>query len=316
MSAGILDQVSIGSESQVNTAVVPTVSIAVLASDGINTVQEAVGVEGIDTQPGLNKGFVPGTREYDGAYSMNAYPQAIGYFLKSALGNSDSDTKAGETIVYEHSFSESGEKSSLTVEEKNGDITNRYAGFIASTLGIEITPGEAIKFNVTGKGMSKAAATAITPAYETSIVFDWSDVQSITLGGTDIKCAISSLSLEYTNGLDSFHGVCSQEPSALFVGNSEVTGSIEAYLTSNMAALETVFENTTEQALVITIQADETIGSTSHNELILTIPKVILTSFSTPLDTSYVKVTADIAARVDSTDGLITAQLTNLVANY
>ena len=81
MAEGILDQVSVGAESVVGTAVTPAVSLSVLPSDGVVTEEEAVGVEAIDTSPAKNKDFVKGLREYNGSFEMNAYPQAMGHVL-------------------------------------------------------------------------------------------------------------------------------------------------------------------------------------------------------------------------------------------
>lgn len=314
---GILSQVSVAKETTIGTPVTPTASFAVLPSDGVVTNEEAVGVEGINGNPALNKEFVQGLREYEGAFEMNAYPQAIGYLLASAMGGVASATAAGETVVYDHNFTEVVAKTAMTLEQKIGSITERFAGFIASKFGIQITVGEPIKFTFEGKALSKATATAISGAYETGKVFDWTDIQSITLGGTDIKAAISELTLEYINNLNSFHGLNgSSDPSYQYVEPSEVTGSLTAYLDSNMATQKTAFENKTQQALVITIESDETIGVAEKNRLVITVPKVVLNTYAYPIDTGYVEVSSDFVAREDATDGLIKVDLTNEVASY
>lgn len=314
---GILSQISIAKESTLGTPVTPTVSIPVLPSDGVVTEEEAVGVLGIDTSPALNKEFVQGLREYNGSFEMNAFPQAIGYILASAFGSVSSGLAAGETIVYDHAFTEAVAKTAMTLEQKIGSITERIAGFVVSKFGIQITAGDSIKFTFEGKGLSKASATAITPAYEVSKVFDWTDIQSITLGGTDIKAALSELSLEYNNNLQNFHGLSgSSDPSQLYVEPSEVTGSLTAYLDSDILALQSIFEAKTQQALVITIESDETIGVAENNRLVITVPQMVLNTYAYPIDTGYVEVSSDFVARQDATDGLIKADLTNLVASY
>jgi len=317
MSAGILSQVSLGKETTQGTAVTPTMSIPVLPCDGLSVEEEAVGVEAINTQPAKNKDFIKGLRKYVGSIEMGLYPQSIGYVLLSALGSVSSAVKSGETNVYEHTFTENVDKPSLTLEQKVGDIVERYAGFISSGFTVDITTGEQIKFTFEGNALSKADATAITPTYEASKVFDWTDVQSITLGGTDIKDVVSELSIEYANGLDVFHGLKgSSDPSKLYVANSEVTGSITAFLDSNIQALRDVFENKTEQSLVITIKGDETIGSASNNELVITLPMIVLNTYTHKLDTGYVEVSSDIVGGLDKTNGLISIKLTNEVSAY
>ena len=314
---GILSQISIAKESTIGTAVTPLVSVAVLPSDGVVIEEEAVGVNGIDTSPALNKDFIQGLREYNGSFEMNAYPNAIGYIMASAFGSVSSATAGGETIVYDHDFVETVAKTAMTLEQKIGTITERFAGFIASKFTVQISVNEPIKFLFEGKALSKATETAITPAYETSSVFDWTDIQSITLGGVDIKCAISELTIEYTNNLQNFHGLCGDsDPTNFFVEPSEVTGSITAYLTTEIFDLKAIFEAKTQQELVITIEADETIGTAEKNRLVLTVPKVVLNTYTHPIDTGYVEVSSDLIARQDETDGLIKATLTNLVTSY
>lgn len=314
---GILTQISIGKESSLNTAVVPDVSIAVLPSDGVVTEEEAVGVPGIDTSPGLHKAFVQGLRSYSGSFEMNAYPEALGYFILSALGDVTSGTAAGESAVYDHAFAETVAKESLTIEQKIGSIVERIAGFVVSSFTLHLAVGEPIRITVEGQGMSKASASAITAAYETSKVFDWTDVQSISIGGTDVKSAISEMSITYTNNLGMFHGLQGDsDPAQQYVGNSEVTATLTAYLTSDMKNLQAVFEAKTEQAVIVTITADETIGSAENNEIVITVPKMVINAYSYPIDTDYVEVSADLVARQDPSSGLITVDMVNEVASY
>jgi len=318
MSEGILDQISIGLESVVGTAVIPTISIAVLPSDGVMVEQESVGVEAIDTNLGKNRDFVAGIKNYNGSFEMNAYPQAIGYFMSSALGSSASALASTETIVYTHTMTESATKPSYTLEQKIGGLTERIAGFTVGGFTLSLNIGEPVKFSFTGMGLGyDGDSTAITASYETSKVFDWTDVVSISLGGTDIKCAIESLSVEYSNGLASFHGLCGDaDPSSLYLAPSEVKGSITAYLDSNMVDQKDVFLAKTNQELVITITGDETIGNGSNNSLVITLPRVTLNTYANAIDTSYVKVESEYVGATNDAGSQITAVLTNLVADY
>ncbi len=317
MSEGILDQISLGKESELGVAVTPSISLAVLPSDGIATEQDAVGVEAIDTNPALNKDFVEGAREFNGSFEMNAYPQALGYILESALGDSESSLVGSETAVYKHTFTEKVTKPSYTLEQKIGSIIERFAGFTVSKFGLELKVGEPLKLTFEGKALSKSDASAITASYETSKVFDWTDIVSITLGGVDIKCALETLSLEYNNNLQNFHGLCGKaDPSQLYVEPSEVSGNISAYLTDEIKALRTAFDSKATQELVITLVADEIIGNASNNALVITLPKIALNTYTHSIDTSYVAVESDFVGASDPTNGQIKVELTNSVASY
>lgn len=314
---GILTQISLGAESSVGVAATPTVSLPVLPSDGVKTEQPLVGVEAIDTSPAKNKGFVQGVREYNGAFEMNAYPQALGYLLKSALGAVATEAVASETLVKKHTFTEAVAKPSLTVEQKIGSVTERFAGFVVGMLSVSGKVGEPIKIALEGKALSVASETAITAAYELSRVFDWTDVQSIEVGGVDIKAAIQEWSLEYTSDLNNFHGFASAgEPTMLYVKNSEVKGSLSGYQDSNLAGFLSDFRDVDEAELVITLAADEVIGNGSYNTLVITVPLMAFAKHEMPVDTEYNSVSLDFEGRKDPTNGLIKVELTNLVTSY
>lgn len=317
MAEGILSQVSIGVEATPGTKVTPSFSIPLLPSNGVVTEQDAVGVEAINTDPALNKDFVQGTREYNGSFSMNAYPVSLGYIFTSALGTPTSDEYQSETSVFKHLFKEGVQKNSLTLEQKIGDITERFAGFTVSDFSIELAVGEPVKISWNGKALGVSEDTAITPTYETSKVFDWTDIVSITLDGVDIKCALQSLSLEYKNNLKSFHGLCgTADPSSLYLEPSEVAGSISAYLNDQIKNLKTAFKDKSTKSLVITIVANDTIGNGSNNSLIITLPKVALNTYTHPIDTSYVAVESDFVGASLAGTGQIEVELVNLQERY
>jgi hypothetical protein len=175
-----------------------------------------------------------------------------------------------------------------------------------------------LKFAFTGKAMSyDDASTAITPTYETSKVFDWTDIVSITIGGTDVKCAIQEMTLEFNNNLQNFHGLCGDvDPSTLYVEPSEITGSISAYMTTDMKTLKSAFMDKTNKEIIITLAGDETIGNGSNNRLVITLPKVQLNTYANAIDTSYVAVESDLVCATGASGKQITVELTNLVASY
>lgn len=314
---GILNQISIGVESSLGTPVAPTISLPVLPSDGVKTEQAPVPVEAIDTTPAKNKGFVQGLREYPGSFEMNAYPQALGYLFKSIFGDVTSALEASETAVYKHDFAEVVSKAGLTVEQVIGTSVERFTGFVVGKVTIEGKVGEAIKITFEGRALSVASNTKITPTYEVSKVFDWTDVQSIAIGGTDIKSAIEEFSIEYSVDLNNFHGFASNgEPSILYIKNSEVKGSMNGYQDTNTLGFLTNFRDVDESDLVITIEGDETIGTVSKNKLVVTVPKIAFSKHEMPIDVEYNQVALEFEARKDETNGLIKAQLINEVSSY
>jgi hypothetical protein len=314
---GISDQISLGKETVVGTAVTPTVSLAILPSDGIQVKQDTVGVEAMDTTPALNKDFLQGMRDYEGKFEMNCYPIALGWILRSAIGSPNTTAVGTETLVKKHTYSETVAKPSMTIEQKIDALVRRYAGFTVSGWSLEWKSGEPVKLSFEGKALSDATATAITASYETSKVFDWTDISSLTIGGTDVKASLDSFKIEYKNGLESFHALTNQpDPTRLYVKNSEVTGNISATLTSDMVTLRQAFLDSTNKEIILTLVADETIGNASNNTLVITCSRCSLNGYSTPIDTDYTKCDLDFVAGKDTTNGLIKVELTNLQASY
>lgn len=310
---GILNQVSVGKETTYGTAVAPTVSIPVRPSDGIQPQHDVVGVEAINTTAPKNKSLFGGIVNYNGGFEADLYPTSIALILLSALGASSPAQVGGETLVYKHTFTEAVAKTGLTVEQKVGDLIKRYAGFIASRITIGGKVGEAISFSFEGGAKAEADATAITPVYETTRPFNFADVATLSIAGTDIKAKVSEFEFEYKNGLDFFHGLGSVDPQDKYVGQSELTGKISLLMD---ATTKDYFEDllaTTEQAIILDIVGDA-IGVASHYEFKLTIPKAAISTFASKLDFGYNAIDLEFVAREDATDGLLKAELTNLLA--
>lgn len=318
MSNGIQNQVAVGVESTYGTATAPTLAVPISASDGIITEQEVVGVPAIDTTPALHKGFVKGVRNYNGSFTMAAYPNAIGFFMYSALGAIASETVYGESEVYEHIMTETVSKPSLTIEQVIGDQEERYSGYIASGFNLEFSVGQVVNMTTTGMAKSSADEEKTSPNYETLQALKWTGVSTISIGGEDLKCEIESGNIEYANGLSAFHGFCGEngEPNAHYLENSEVTGSFTMFLNdAEVYALRDTMRNQTEVALLINVQG-ETVGNASNTALQLSIPRAVLSTYTTSLGTSYNQVTVDIIGGKHSTSGLIEATLVNTISAY
>lgn len=314
---GILNQIGVATESVYGTAVAPELSVPILPSDGIRTEQEAVGVPAIDTTPAQNKGFVRGVRNYPGNFQFNLYPNASGFFLYSALGACASDTVYGESEVYEHIFTESVAKPSLTVEQVIGEMEERYAGYIASGFNLEFSVGNPISMTSGGMAKAKADEEKTTASYEALDVLKWDGVDSISIDDQDLKAYIESGNVEYANNLATFHGFgSSNEPTTHYVKNSTVSGSFTMFMDGNQVdALKAKFEAQNELPIIITIEG-ASIGEASKTALQVSIPRAALSTYTHQLSTDYNQVTVDFVGAKDATDGLIEVTLVNTWASY
>jgi hypothetical protein len=314
---GVLNQISVKMEDTYGVAETPDFSVPILPSDGIRTEQEAVGNEAIDTHPAKNKSFTRGVRNYPGNFEMNAYPEAMGYFLLSALGAVQSAAAYGETTVYEHEFTEVVAKPSMTLEQVIGELVERYAGYICGGFNLQFEVGQPLKFSTPGMGKTVASATKISPAYETPDPFKWDHVTAISVDGVDLKAYASQGNVEYMNGQQTFHGFNSDnEPTTHYVQNSEAKGALTLFMDGDTVdALLAKFRDQNEVPVVITVQGPE-VGNGTNLSIQIELPKCVVNAYATQLETDYNKVALDFVAGKDVTDGLIKVTLINQKQTY
>jgi len=314
METGIQNQISIGLEGTYGTAVTPTLSLPVNASDGISIKQEVIGVEAIKGTAPKNKCMFLGKQSFEGSYELGVYPQSIGYILLSALGTDTPSTIEAGT-VYKHTFSESPTKIGLTVEQQVGEITKRFAGFVANKLKFSAKTGSLVNVNVAGLAKSQADATKITKTYETNCAFNWADIKTISIGGTDVKAKIDSFEIEYDNGVEMFYGLGSVTPQDRYPKQSTVKGKIEAYVDDVTATYLGEMIAKSDNEIIIDIQG-ATVGSVSTYGIKFTISKAYFNKFETKLGFGYNALSLEFEASEDPTNGLIKIELTNGIASY
>src|SRR5436190_21038417 len=113
MSAGIQSVISFKKESTWGTAVVPDKSFAVRPTGSFDIKENIQLIPAIRGQLAKNYNAIKGKIEYPGQFTFDAFADYLGYFLLSALGTDTPTTHSGESIVYDHLFTESASKPSL-----------------------------------------------------------------------------------------------------------------------------------------------------------------------------------------------------------
>lgn len=317
MSAGILSQISLGLESTWGTPVVPNKSLAVRPGDGIQTDNDVQFVSSIKAQLAKNASSFKGAVKHEGEYEFDFIPGVIGYFLKSVFGQVSSALKGGESVVYEHTYSELETKPSLTIEQAVGDIVRRYAGAIATGLKLSCKTGETLVGNVAFKAKSSASATKITPTYEIIRPLNFIDLGAIgfKIGGVSFD-EVENIEVEYKNNIEFLHVLGSNDPYFNYAKASEVVGKFDLYLNSDSAAKYTDYLNKTDTALDIAFTGD-LIGISSNYKLAINIPKVTFKASSYPVTDDYNLLTVEFEGIYDTaTSKLLSAVLTNLTVNY
>jgi len=318
MSAGILNQIMFGQESQWGTAVTPNKGLAITPGEGIQTDQDMQYPVSLNGRLALHNIAYKGKTKHEGAYEFDVIPVNMGYILKSLFGGINSAQKAGETLVYEHSFSEAEAKTSLTFEQAVGDIIRRYAGGIVTTLKLSGKVGETIKAAASIQAKSNAVATKTTFSAETVRPFNFADC--LQASGFKIGSAymsqVDNFEIEIKNGGEMVHSLGSSDPSFFYVKGHEVSGKFEMYLDSTTKDTYADYLANTTRSFDLDLKGDA-IGSASNYGLSFALPKVSFKVAAFPVSEDYNLLKVEFQALYDtSTSKLMSAKLTNLQANY
>lgn len=317
MSAGILNQISFGVESAFGTPVTPNKSLAVHPGDGIQTDIDLKTPESLKGLLAKHTTAHKGLVKRGGDYELDIAPGNIAYLFKSVFGSVSSAQKAGETVVYEHTFSESASKPSLTIEQAIGEVVERYAGSIVTELSFACKTGETLIGKVSVLAKSQASASKVTPAVESLRPFNFSDCLSadgFRIGGVTLD-NVENFELTYSNNGQMNYALGSANPARFTAGGSEVAGKFDLYLDSTSASKYADYLSKTEQSLDVTFTGDS-IGSSSNYKLSIVLPRVVFKTASTPVNDDYNLLSVEFQGMYDTvTAKLISTVLTNLTSS-
>jgi hypothetical protein len=319
MTAGILNQIMFGQESAWGSAATPAKGLAIHAGEGIQTdldKQYPANIRGVlaknSTVPYIGKS------KHEGNYEFDVIPGNFGYLLKSLFGGLNSATKAGETLVYEHTYSEAETKPSYTFEQAVGDIIRRYAGGIVTAMKLSAKAGESLQAAVTIQAKTNASNTKTTFSAETIRPFNFADCLQASgfKVGSVFLSQVENFELEIKNGGEMVHSLGSVDPSFFYTKGHEVTGKFEIYLDTTTDDIYTDYLANTQRSLDIAFAGDA-IGSSSKYGLSIAIPKADFKVVSFPVSENYNLLKVEFEGIYDTvTSKLISAVLTNLQANY
>jgi len=313
MSAGILSQISFAKETTWGNAVTPNKSVAIRPTGGIQIKENINMIPAIKGQLQKNYDAIKGKVSYAGGLTMDAFADYVGYFILSALGTDTPATHSGETIVYDHVFTESNPKPSLTIEQAIAENTRRFAGVISSGFKITGKVGEMVEFLANVMAKTQATSTQVTGAFSTVPAFNHAQVQ-VKIGGSVIG-EVEEFELEYKNGLDFIYALGNVEPAfASIAGGSELSGKIQLYLDSTTIAEMTNYINKTTRSLELIITGIA-IGNAANYVLDITVPKAVYTAGETKITEAHNLLEIDFNGLYDTaTSKLLGVTLTNLLA--
>jgi Phage tail tube protein len=314
MSAGILNVISLKKETTWGTPVVPDKSIPVRLGSGMatdNNIQLLSAARGVLSK---NIGSFIGARKHEGEYEMDFFGDYTAYLLSSAFGGVSSALKGGESVVYNHTLTESETKPSFTIEQVVGENVRRYAGAIASGFKISGKAGDVVSLNIPLKAKSQASATKITPAYTTVRPFNFVD-SVVKIGGSQLS-NVTAFELEYSNNIEFGHALNNSNDAAFnYVKGSEVKGKLEIYLDNTSLTEYNNYLSKTDRALDFEFTGD-TIGTASNYKVTVNVPKAAYTMSETKLGEDYNLLVIEFTGIYDpATSRLLNMVVTNLLAN-
>ncbi len=315
MSAGIQSQISFKKESTWGSAVTPDKSVPVRPTGGIAIKNNINMIPAIKGQLQRNYDAIKGKVSYEGDFTMDAFADYIGYFLLSALGTDTPALHSGETVVYDHVFTETTPKLSLTIEQAITENTRRFAGCIASGFKITGKVGEMLEFMAPILAKTQATATEVTGAFSTVPAFNHAQLQ-VKIGGSVIG-EVESFELEYKNGLEMVYALGNVEPSFNSIkSGSEISGKIELYLDTTALTRLTNYINKTNEAVEL-IATGNAIGTAANYVLDILVPKAVYTAADTKITDAHNLLTIEFNGLYDtSTNKLLAVTLTNLLSAY
>jgi hypothetical protein len=315
MNAGILSQITVGKETTWGTAVVPNKTIPVRPTGGLVIKKDIHMAYALAGRLQKNFDSTLGKSSYEGDYTMDAFADYIGYFLLSALGTDTPATHSGETIVFDHVFTETAPKPSLTIEQAIDVNCRRFAGVIASGFKISGKVGEFLEFTPMLTAKTQATSSEVTAAYSSVAAFNHAQL-GVKIGGSLIG-QVESFELEYKNGIDLVYALGSTEPQYTSIkSGSEVTGKMQLYLDSTTITELTNYINGTKRSLEL-IATGGSIGSAASYLLDISIPKAIYNAADSKITDSHNVLDVEWTGMYSSSDSkMLAVQLTNLISAY
>lgn len=316
METPIKNHLVIGKESTYGTAVTPAITIPVLPEGGMTTDPQRQFLQHMRSQLAKYFTAVNGANMHAGDYKADFLFDVIGHIFRSAIGDPSSALAGGESIVYEHDFTEAVTKPSYTAEQKIGALTRRFAGVIFPSFKIVADPGNpAIQIEFTALGQSNASASPVTPSPSTEKVFSFEHA-AVSIDSSAVN-EVRKIELEFKNNGEMVPTLrTSRDPYGFVIGGSELDITMELLLESSMVDEYVDFINNTDKRIDFDLTGPS-IGTASNYGLNVGVPKVkYKTGEPTYIDQGSVLLPITGSAVSESGSLFDEFKLTNLESDY
>jgi hypothetical protein len=250
--------------------------------------------------------------------------RGFGLILYAAMGSYSVALKAGESVVYVHTFTESqvNEPTSLTITRYSPNEETQYAMGTLDTLEVDVKVGDYVRHATNFIAQPGTTSAASMPAFEdenefvsrhATVLFAY----GVGNFGGSTPIALESFKLNIKKDIKPYFIIGQNNPVDIVSQDQEITGEmVLRWLDSTYYNLR--FNNTL-QAVQVTVQNNNvTIGSTSHPTLVFTMPAAFLTEWKPDQSIDgIVTQTINFTATYSLDAGYaISAALTNTVTSY
>lgn len=222
-------------------------------------------------------------KRVEGDIEFNVRSESIGFILKSLLGKVESALKAGETVVYEHTFTvlaEDPQHPTLTLGLSQPNVQDfNMPNCVVSSLELNVAVDDLVNAKASFIGKTEATETSYSPSEATDD--DYFRQYDVTVKIADDVAGLAAanamelkeFNLTIANNARPDFNIGSLTPSDILALVIEPTGSFMSDVENT--DLHDVYVAGTYKAMQVTLnRADVEIGSASTPKLVITMPKV------------------------------------------
>lgn len=249
--------------------------------------------------------------------------QSFGLILYSLLGSCSSALHSTETVVYDHTFTESqlNDSQSLTITRKDPNVDQQFAMAMIKSLELDVVAGDYVKMSSDWVTQPSAVGTDTTAfVQENHFTSKMASLKLATnlaglTGATPILAKDIKLTID--KGVNPYFIIGQNNPSDIFAQEMTVKGDFTLLYTDD--TYKTLRFNNTPQAVEIILEnSGITIGSSSHPTITFTLPQVFLTEWkpAQPIDGMVEQTITFEGTFSIGSAYMIEAVLTNLVTTY
>ena len=265
----------------------------------------------------------------DGTFKVPMVDQSVGELFYSLFGGYAVGTHAGETIVYDHTFSvgESAQHQSLTlfIHDPLAGTDYSYANGMIHKMEIDAELKKFVQLSVSARAQKGVSQSSFTPSISAEnrfipqyMTFKYATAVAGLGGATAIK--LKSIKLTIDANIEDQEVLGSVAPADFLNKEFKVEGQLEC-IYQNLTDFKTVALATPNvgQAMLIDLKnTDVTIGSAANPELKITLNQVFFSEYSRPIKVKdLVYQTVKFRGTYKLADSaMVTAVLTNTIATY